>query len=77
MVGLQEMLVAAEPSAKGKIYLLPAWPKAWDVIFKLHTPGDTVIIGEVAGGKLVRLNVTPFEREKDLVLPPGWSLPQR
>lgn len=77
MVGLQEMLIAPEPSAKGKIYLLPAWPRAWDVVFRLHAPGNTLISGEVAGGKLVRLDVVPAERRADVILPDGWMPPAR
>lgn len=77
MVGLQEMLVAPQARATGKIYLLPAWPKNWDVVFRLRAPGDTLINGEVAGGKLVRLDVVPDERRRDIVLPTGWSLPAR
>lgn len=77
MVGLQEMLVAPQPSATGKIYLLPAWPRAWDVVFRLRAPGGTLINGEVTGGKLVQLVVTPDERRKDIVLPEGWTMPAR
>ena len=77
MVGLQEMLVAPQPSPTGKIYLLPAWPRNWDVVFRLRAPGETLINGEIAGGKLVRLDVVPDERRRDIVLPPGWTLPAR
>lgn len=77
MVALQEMLLAAEPSAKGRIYLLPAWPRDWDVVFRLRAPGETLITGEIAGGKLVRLDVVPNARLDDIVLPEGWSMPAR
>lgn len=77
MVGLQEMLLAPQPSPGGKIHLLPAWPRDWDVVFKLRAPGSTTITGEVAGGKLVQLIVTPDERRRDIVLPEGWSMPAR
>ena len=76
MVGLQEMLLAPQPSAKGKIHLLPAWPRNWDVVFRLRAPGETTVTGEVAGGKLVRLVVTPDERLRDVVLPAGWTMPR-
>lgn len=68
MTGLQEMLVAADPVPNGKIHLLPAWPKEWDVRFKLHTNGRTTVEGEVKDGKLVNLQVTPESRRKDIVL---------
>lgn len=77
MVGLQEMLLAPQASARGKIRLLPAWPKQWDVVFKLRAPGNTTVEGEVAGGKLVRLIVSPDERYGDVELPDGWNLPER
>lgn len=68
MVGMQEMLMAADPYGDGKIYLLPAWPVEWDVDFKLHAPQKTVIEASVKDGKVVKLNVYPKEREKDIVL---------
>lgn len=71
MTGLQEMLLAAEPRPDGKIHLLPAWPKDWDVNFKLHAPGRTVIECDYAGGKICSLKVEPAARAQDLVLPPG------
>ncbi len=78
--GLQEMLLAAEPKPNGKIYLLPAWPKDWDVKFKLHAPGGTVVECDYADGKVKSLKVTPAAREKDVEilagkLPPMEGLP--
>lgn len=72
MVGLQEMLLAADPYGDGKIYLLPAWPRAWDVDFKLHAPQQTVVEGRVKGGRLISLQVTPTARRADLVIPPAF-----
>ncbi len=62
---LQSMLM----QYNGKISLFPAWPRDWDVDFKLHAPDKTVVEGSYKAGKLVRLAVTPKEREKDVVLP--------
>lgn len=76
-VGLQEMLLAAEPDAKGKIYLLAAWPKDWDVSFRLRAPGKTLITCDIEGGKIMRLEVSPLSRRSDIVLPEGWSLPSQ
>jgi hypothetical protein len=50
-----------------KILVLPAWPKEWDVTFKLHAPKNTVVECEYRDGKVVRLEVTPAERAKDVV----------
>ena len=66
MVGLQEMLLAADPVPNGKIYLLPAWPEAWDVHFKLHAPQNTTVECELRGGKILKLNVVPESRKKDV-----------
>lgn len=71
MTGLQEMLLAAEPRADGKIHLLPAWPKDWDVSFKLHAPGGTVIECDYAGGEIRALKVEPASRAKDVEVPAG------
>jgi len=73
MVGLQEMLMAADPYGDGKIYLLPAWPKEWNVDFKLHAPLQTVVEASVKNGKIVSLKVTPESRRKDVVIPPDFG----
>jgi signal peptidase I len=65
MINLQEMLMQTDGD---KIYLLPTWPKDWDVKFKLHAPGKTVIEAELKDGKLIQLNVSPHERKKDVTL---------
>jgi len=49
-----------------RIYVLPAWPKDWDVDFKLHAPYQTTIAGRVEGGRLVRLDVQPASRRGDV-----------
>lgn len=51
-----------------KLLLLPAWPDGWDASFKLHAPQNTVVEGEVHGGKLISLTVTPATRRKDVFL---------
>lgn len=53
----------------GKILLLPAWPKAWDVSFKLHAPKQTTVECVYRHGKIEKLEVLPKERAKDVVLP--------
>ncbi len=62
---VQSMLLQSDGE---KIFVLPAWPKAWDVSFKLHAPGQTVIECELRAGKIVKLNVTPESRKKDVVI---------
>ena len=67
MTGIQEMLLAPEPGRNGKLHLFPAWPAEWDVDFKLHAPGKTLVEASLKGGKLVSLKVTPESRKKDIV----------
>jgi hypothetical protein len=66
---LQAMVLQAEPvtRAGSRLFLLPAWPKEWDVRFKLHAPHGTVVAGAATGGTLVDLQVTPADRRKDIV----------
>ena len=52
-----------------KILLLPAWPKSWDVNFKLRAPRNTVVECVYRGGKIERLAVTPESRRADIVMP--------
>lgn len=61
---LQTMLLQSDGK---RIYLLPAWPKAWDVSFKLHAPLGTVVEGVYRNGAMERLAVTPPERRADVV----------
>ncbi len=65
MIGLQDMLLQ---SNNGKIYLFPAWPKDWDVNFKLHTPDNTIITCSYKNGKIINLIVLPEKRQKDIVI---------
>jgi hypothetical protein len=65
MIGLQEMLLQTNGK---KIYLLPAWPKNWDVHFKLHAPYETTVEATVKNGKLVNLKVWPESRKQDVVI---------
>lgn len=64
MIGLQEMLLQA---VDDKIYLFPAWPKEWDVDFKLHAPQQTTVEGKFRNGKLIDLEVFPKKREADII----------
>ena len=62
---LQCMLVQTDGK---KIHLLPAWPKDWNVSFKLHAPYQTTVEGRVVNGELKDLKVTPESRRKDIVV---------
>lgn len=65
MIGLQEMLMQ---TIGEKIYILPAWPKDWDVDFKLHAPNKTVVEVKVRSGKITDMKVTPASRHKDVIV---------
>ena len=64
MIGMQEMLLQ---ETKGKIYLFPAWPKEWNVHFKLHASQNTIIEAELQNGITKIIKVIPQEREKDII----------
>jgi hypothetical protein len=65
---LQAMVLQSDPYSE-KLFLLPAWPKNWNVRFRLHAPRQTVIECEYRDGELINLAVTPEHRRKDVVLP--------
>ena len=65
MIGVQEMLMQ---TVGKKIYLFPAWPKEWNVDFKLWAPGNTVIECTLNNGKVTKLSVFPKERELDIII---------
>lgn len=64
-IGLQEMLMQTDGE---RIVLFPAWPKAWDVKFKLHAPHRTTVECELKGGEIVKLEVLPASRKKDVTI---------
>jgi hypothetical protein len=55
-----------------RLLLLPAWPKDWNVHFKLHAPKQTTVECNYRNGKILMLKVLPESRRKDIkVLLPG------
>ncbi|HTN35731.1 MAG TPA: DUF5703 domain-containing protein [Arachidicoccus sp.] len=64
MIGLQEMLLQINGK---KILLFPAWPKDWDVHFKLHCPENTTVEARLQAGKLTELKVIPAARAADVI----------
>jgi hypothetical protein len=65
MIGLQEMLLQTNGDS---LLLFPAWPKEWDVTFKLHAPDHTTVEATLKNGQLKELTVHPAERKKDVVV---------
>jgi len=66
-ITVQSMLMQVDGK---KIYLLPAWPKNWNVNFRLHAPAKTVIDCQYQDGKIQQLDVTPKSRRKDIIIVP-------
>ncbi len=62
-IALQEMLLQSDGD---RIVLFPAWPRNWNVRFKLHAPHRTTVEAELRDGRLVSLDVQPAERRKDV-----------
>ncbi len=63
MRALQNMLIQTDGD---KILLFPAWPKNWDVDFKLHAPKNTIIEGSFKNGEVEKIEVSPKSRGDDL-----------
>jgi len=61
---LQSMLLQSDGK---KIFLLPAWPEAWDVNFKLCAANNTTIECEYRDGKVQSLRVMPESRRGDII----------
>jgi hypothetical protein len=64
-MALQSMLMQCEGR---EIRILPAWPKVWDVNFKLHAPFQTVVEGRVRNGQVEELRLTSESRRADVIL---------
>jgi hypothetical protein len=65
VIALQRMLLQWDGD---RILLLPAWPKDWDVSFKLHAPRQTTVKCVYRSGKVESLKVTPESRRSDVEL---------
>lgn len=63
MIGVQEMLLQTNGDT---IYLFPAWPREWNVHFKLHAPHNTWVEAELIGGQASIIQVHPESRRKDI-----------
>jgi len=56
MIALQRMIFQYE---ENNVYMMPAWPKEWDVRFKVNGPGNSKIEGVFENGKMVKMKITP------------------
>lgn len=65
MIGLQEMLL--QTTDVGKIILFPAWPREWNVHFKLHAPQNTTVEAALKNGKITVIEVIPASRMSSIV----------
>lgn len=76
LMALQSMLLQwddppatgpATSSGRGPLRVFPAWPRDWDVDFKLHGPDRTTVRGVYQAGRLRRLDVEPADRRGDVL----------
>ena len=65
LTAVQKMLLQSNGK---RLFLFPAWPKEWDVKFRLHAPGSTTIESELRDGKIVSLEVNPKHRLQDITI---------
>ncbi len=66
MIALQEMLVQTFGNNGKDIRILPAWPKEWNVEFKLHAPENTTVECKMINGKVGNVIVFPEKRRKNI-----------
>lgn len=64
MIGLQEMLLQ---EVGDTIYLFPAWPKEWDVHFRLHLKHNTTVEAKIENGIVTIINISPAARRNDII----------
>ena len=53
---------------RNQLLLFPALPRDWDVSFKLHGPGGTVVSAKCVNNTVVQLEVVPASRRSDVVV---------
>lgn len=62
MIALQEMLLQQVDST---LYLFPAWPKEWDVRFRLHAHDGYIVEAEQRHGEIVEVMINGVARHPD------------
>ena len=67
LLTLQYMLLQ---SAGDELFVLPAWPKDWNVSFRLHAPDNTTVEGVYRDRKMQQLEITPKSKQRVTVGPP-------
>ena len=68
MIALEDMLLQTDGQ---RIILMPAWPKSWEVSFRLHAPGNTTVAGIYRNGRMERMDVQPPPRSADVTVMPA------
>lgn len=71
MIALQRMLLQYDDD---DIYLLPAWPKDWDVDFKLFVPGQGIVTCRVEKGIIKLLEHTPKKGNIKINISPEFKM---
>lgn len=67
----QLALVQNADDAEDTIVLLPAWPCAWNVSFRLKAARNTTITAVWAAGSLQSIAVEPLDRAAHVIVAPG------
>lgn len=65
MIAVQEMLMQ---EVDDTLYLFPAWPKEWDVRFKLRASRGATVEAELRRGKVINVNVSPARNKEKIVV---------
>jgi hypothetical protein len=65
MIAVQEMLMQ---EVGDTLYLFPAWPKEWDVRFKLRASRGTTVEADLRRGKVINVNVSPARNKEKIVV---------
>jgi hypothetical protein len=67
------LLQPGDNDATGDAALLPGWPCAWNVSFRLRAPAGATVAAEWAGGQLQSLVVDPPSRAPHVLIAPGCT----
>jgi hypothetical protein len=65
MSALQYMLVQHQDQ---KVWLFPAWPKSWDVDFKIHLPGNRILEGSYSEKDGVKFKQKPSDLDLSVMI---------
>ena len=64
----EDLEIKTDKETNDKIIIFPAWPKSWNVRFKLYCSHGTIVEAEMKQSKAHIISIYPKNRIKDIIV---------